>query len=768
MSAKISIIIPVYNDELFLEQTINSCVSQTLRDIEIILIDDGSTDGSAAILDAWKQKDERISVYSLADNAGPWDARNLGVEHSTGEYIMFCDSDDELSLDACEILYAEMKKKPADILHFNTEIVNCNNTPEEKIEALRKYVRPRKGTIKGKDIILACFRDGTYRWNLCNKLFHAELCRKVLTGQPKMRLTFAEDALAYFLIAFHADSYHGYDSRELYRYHYGRGGSGQTTMSAMQFAEVCDSALIAKRMRACLEEAGADAELYEAVRKFETIHLNICVNDYQTQVDEADKTECFDILLDAWPVADVATKLASSKRTDAYRLAKQIRFSKHMQVTRKPVKTIGTYYFSVANGGTERVMSRLCYLWREMGYEVVLITEDLGQKDEYDFPEGIRRVYLPDRKKSEGAEYRERGEILERSIRENGIDVVVYHAWTSPLAFWDEMVIKSCGAAFVFHCHNIFTMSLLFARFDLKELATAPALADAVITLSEVDKTFWQNFNNNVFQVNNPFTGNFDDWSTSDCSGHDILWLARIAPEKRPYDALGILQGVLRTVPDAKLHIVGAGWDKNFDKQFRKTIKEKNLTDNVVMYGYQSNVMPFYQKASVFLMTSEFEGYPMTLQESMAAGLPIVMYDLPHLTVTKNNPGMIIVEQQNINGAARAIAELLSDDDRRKAMGKESRRYIDGLMKYDYVGTWTGIINSLGEEHQPVVPEAERRMMETLICHHHDGVAKRFGAIRYAERKTVRRAVNLVRTKDLIHERGLKYTLKKAKNKLFD
>ena len=767
MSAKISIIIPVYNDALFLEETINSCVSQTFRDIEIILINDGSTDASEEIMNAYKQKDERIFVYSFAENVGPWEARNLGVEKATGEYIMFCDADDGIALDACEILYGQMKKKPVDILHFNTEIVNCNNAPEENITALRKFVLPLSGSLRGKDIILSCFRDKKYAWNLCNKIFNAALCKKALSNQWKKRLTFAEDALAYFLIAFHAKSYRGYTGKALYRYCYGRGGAGQTLMSTEQFAEVCDSALIGKRMRAFLDAENAGAELYESVNEFETLHLNSCVSDYQNRVDDADKAKCFDILLDAWPIADVATRFASVKDTDAYRLAKQIRDSDHMRFTKKTIRTIGTYYFSVANGGTERVMSRLCFLWRQMGYDVVLITEDLGQKEGYEFPEGIRRVYLPDRIKSRGEEYCNRGEILEKCIRENNIDVVVYHAWTSPMAFWDEMVIKSCGAAFVFHCHNIFTMSLLFARIDLKELATPPTLADAVITLSEVDKTYWQNFNNNVFQVNNPFTGNYDDWHPSSCEGHDILWLARIAPEKRPYDALGILQGVLGSVPDAKLHIVGAGWDKNFDKQFRNAIAEKQLTDHVIMHGYQSDVMPFYQKASVFLMTSEFEGYPMTLQEAMAAGLPIVMYDLPHLTVTKNNPGMIIVEQQSVNGAARAIAELLRNDNERKAMGEASRRYIDNLMKYDYVGVWTGIINSLGEEHQPVVAEAERRMMETLILHHHDGVAKRYGAIRYAERKTVKRAVNMVKLKDLIHERGLKYTLKTVKKKLF-
>lgn len=493
--------------------------------------------------------------------------------------------------------------------------------------------------------------------------------------------------------------------------------------------------------------------------------LRECIDVLLALEDTNEKCECFDALLDSWPLSDVVTCLASIEQMDCYQLAKQIKGAKHLRVSQKPIRTIGTYYFSVANGGTERVMSRLCYLWLQMGYQVVLFTEDLGQKEEYDFPKGITRVYLPHHSDSVGKGYRERATVLQESIEKNHIDVMVYHAWTLNIALWDEMVIKAMGAAFVFHCHNIFTMSMLAAKIDLKELVTPPLLSDAVITLSEVDKTFWKYFNNNVFQVNNPFTGNYLDWSASSCEGHNILWLARIAPEKRPFDALEILKEVLKSVPDAKLHIVGAGWNKKYEKQFRKAIKDKKLSAQAIVHGYQSNVKPFYQEASVFLMTSEFEGYPMTLQESMASGLPIVMYELPHLTVTHDNPGIVSVAQENISGAARVIIELMQNAEKRKQMGMEARKYIDTLMQYDYEGTWGRIFDSIGKDFLPTISDEERRMMETLVQHHHIGVSKRADAMRLSGRKTVRAAVKVLNVKDSLHEKGLRYTLRNMKRK---
>lgn len=482
-------------------------------------------------------------------------------------------------------------------------------------------------------------------------------------------------------------------------------------------------------------------------------------------VDESDKCAYFDQMLERWPLCDVVTAFASYQNLDWYQFAGQIKNADRLKFQPRKIRTIATYYYSVSNGGTERVMSSLCYLWLRMGYQVILITEDSGQKEEYDFPKGIKRVILPNYRKSEGSDFSERARILEKCIEENNIDVVVYHAWTLKIALWDEMIIKAMGAAFVFHCHNIFTITFLSSRFDLKQLVTPTKLSDAIITLSSIDRTYWQNFNNNVYQVNNPFTGNYGDWSPVSSDGHDILWLARISQEKRPFDAIAILQEVMKAIPDAKLHIVGSSWDQKYEQRFRKAIKEKKLSDNVILHGFQIDVIPYYKKGSLFLMTSEYEGYPMTLQESMASGLPIVMYALPHLTVTHDNPGIITVPQGDVGGAARVITRLLQNDEERKQMGQEARRFMDGLMEYDYEGKWTGILDSLGKEHPSEMPEEVRSMMETLVLHHHIGQEKRQDAMMYGERKTVRTAVRVVKLKDSIHEKGLGYTLKKLVKK---
>ena len=122
---KISIIIPVYNVEKYLRECLNSVVNQTMRDIEIICVNDGSTDGSLDILKEYAKKDDRIIVINQT-NGFVESARNNGLKIAKGEYIQFVDSDDYLELNACETAYKYALLYNADVVVFGYK-----NFPEQ-------------------------------------------------------------------------------------------------------------------------------------------------------------------------------------------------------------------------------------------------------------------------------------------------------------------------------------------------------------------------------------------------------------------------------------------------------------------------------------------------------------------------------------------------------------------------------------------------------------------------------------------------------------
>lgn len=110
----ISIIVPVYNVELYLDDCIESVCNQTYTNLEIIMVDDGSKDSSSSMCDNWAEKDERIIVIHKI-NGGLSDARNAGLDIAKGKYVMFVDSDDTLSLNIVEYLFDLIKENKADI-----------------------------------------------------------------------------------------------------------------------------------------------------------------------------------------------------------------------------------------------------------------------------------------------------------------------------------------------------------------------------------------------------------------------------------------------------------------------------------------------------------------------------------------------------------------------------------------------------------------------------------------------------------------------------
>lgn len=125
MGDKISVILPVYNVEEYLEKSVNSVLNQTYKNMEIILVDDGSTDSSAELCDEFQKKDSRIKVIHK-ENGGLSDARNAGTKLASGKYITYIDSDDIVALEYIEYLYTLIKKYQCS-MSLCTHTVICEN-----------------------------------------------------------------------------------------------------------------------------------------------------------------------------------------------------------------------------------------------------------------------------------------------------------------------------------------------------------------------------------------------------------------------------------------------------------------------------------------------------------------------------------------------------------------------------------------------------------------------------------------------------------------
>lgn len=172
----ISIIIPVYNVERYLNRCIESVVNQTFKDIEIILVDDGSPDNSPQLCDEWSKKDNRIKVVHKK-NEGLGLARNTGMQHATGEFIAFIDSDDYVDLKMYEILYKKALTHNADIVYCGHKYGLKDGTYEDRSDFKEEKIFDNKEDLKKQSINYFYPLNGQY---MMMSVWHSIYKREVI------------------------------------------------------------------------------------------------------------------------------------------------------------------------------------------------------------------------------------------------------------------------------------------------------------------------------------------------------------------------------------------------------------------------------------------------------------------------------------------------------------------------------------------------------------------------------------------------------------
>lgn len=206
--AKVSIIVPVYNVEKYIEDCLNSLTSQSLKDIEIICINDGSTDKSGEIIEKIAKQDKRIKLIKQ-ENGGRSVARNAGLKAVSTKYVMFCDADDCFEKTMCEKMVEKIEKSDVDVVVCGLEIKYENHEEQARSDEIYYRVKFRGRNYIDDNIIMKT--DAS----VCNKIFRMDLINKYNISFPD-RLN-NEDYYfynAYMSVAQTAD----FISQKLYKY----------------------------------------------------------------------------------------------------------------------------------------------------------------------------------------------------------------------------------------------------------------------------------------------------------------------------------------------------------------------------------------------------------------------------------------------------------------------------------------------------------------------------------------------------------------------
>ena len=235
-----SIIIPVYNTEKYLSRCLDSVVNQTFRDIEIIIVNDASQGNCKEIVEEYLKKDNRIKYIEHSENKSLLQARKTGNINSTGKYIMYVDSDDEIEINACEEIYKIVSKEDFDIISFGTKVIS-----NDKTKFIGWALSTNRFNINSK-FLLAEVINQRISHNMWNKVFHRRIIEKLIEYISDIQIMNAEDMLQ-CLIAFYFAKSYKVIQKPLYIYYADIGVSNKNTneIDKTKYDYLCKSTKIA-------------------------------------------------------------------------------------------------------------------------------------------------------------------------------------------------------------------------------------------------------------------------------------------------------------------------------------------------------------------------------------------------------------------------------------------------------------------------------------------------------------------------------------------
>ena len=647
MSSTISVVIPVFNAEEFLPECLDSILSQTLPGIEILCVDDGSVDGSVAVLERYAAAHGNIRVFRQA-NKGAGAARNLALDNAAGRYVAFMDADDLYpDPDALKFLYDLAESSGCAVAGGYPRLFTAGGdaAADERYTNgwLSRNSYPRLGVID--------FREYQSPLGYQRYIFRLDLLDR--NGIRFKDLRRFQDP-PFCAEALHCAGRLCVSDRVVYKYRRGNHGIDWLGDNGIRARHFMEGRLWILRFA---RENGY-AKLFGMMT--EDLHRALPAAAYG--------------LPHVRPVYDEINRFVDSLG----------------------LKTVAFVFCDLGQGGIQRVMSYLVPQFVMNWYRVVLLTTNGRGNDVYSVNVPVVRVVIGVDRLPENRACR-----LRAALVDNHVDFVIFQEYYSPRLLSDVAAARSCGVPYIVHHHNMFSNFFLRHNQGIDELAYYRCFAEAsaLIVLSHADERYFRAMGCNAHYFPNPISDVPDGFRRTG-EGKTVLWMARYTAIKRPVDALKIFELVLQRHPDAKMKMLGGFAGTKEVEAHVKLVrdylaKKPALAAAVSLEGYQSDIWKYLGEASALLTTAKFEGFPYTLAEAAAAGVPTVGYELPYLELAADNPGFVQTPQCDVAAAADAICRLFEDSSFAAKASASARTAFERVRGFDQMQAYGRLFSGI-------------------------------------------------------------------------
>jgi len=712
---EVSVVLPVFNDESWIAQAIESCRVQSLRNIEIIVVDDASTDSTVEVVESLQELDSRIRLIRQAVNGSALKARRAGILAADADYVMFLDGDDELAPEACDAAHSLAVSSGADVVGFGSYVVAANGATGGSYEA---SMQPRYRELDGDQILEKLFPVGqTAQGQLWRYLFSKEVLLKAYAGLAyDLELPRMNDLPLAFLAMMHAARYVSTPDR-LYRYYFRRGASGHQVSEWADYifnASALDS--VQAIGRAVDSELSVRPDRSDVQEVYGSIRLSVVgrVLDYVTGIRAGSlRDRAFADLKSRVGLRSVALACADfcpkALPTVAY----------YCSPAELRVPADGHIVLRTGNlrtGGVQGVVvAQAEYLCRA-GYKVtIMLDSDSGTV--YELPAGADLTYL------HGSTIGQKISYFADYCQDNCVDAVIdHHVFYNDRWPYYSTALSAIDVPVVGWIHNFAMRPLLDEVSRISFMSRYLQTLSHVIVLSESDVAFWKLRGvERVSYLPNPPSPMAERLAgvveprRAPTEKLEIVWWGRLQQRtKQVLDLVDIGAELRQLGIEFVITIIGPDSSDLTARQIQRKSRGVGISENVVLTGplYGDELVDRVKSSDVFVSTSIVEGYPLALVEAQAMGLPIAMYKLPWLEFVKNNQGVISVEQGDRPGLASELAGLLTSEHKYDSLTQGAVAAVRNEVSNDLAAVYADLLSGkLDESFSPEPTVASMRLL---------------------------------------------------------
>lgn len=696
----ISVIVPVHNVEDYIRQCIDSIILQTYTNLEVILVDDGSTDSSGTICDEYQIKDERIRVIHKI-NGGLSAARNVGIDACQGEYIGFVDSDDWIDKHMFAKLYAVARESGADIVACHPINVYGNRLQKNHFDASRcctdKISMIDELFNGGGQTLSACVRlhkrhvfktvrfpVGTNWEDAYTALDLVEECNKLVV---------LPDTLYYYRQRVgsitHQKVYspHIFDGVHVYKRNYKIIARKYPTSTWIAQKRLWWSYCVA------LATAGS-TEDYENYRE----EVMAVQREFRKLFSHVFKTPKVPLKS---RLSAVLAMVLPPPNTPMFVNGGQTKEGQDSECNRK--KKIGFVIYNLnAKGGAERVFSVIANVLTAH-YEIVAISIQPCAVPSYQLDSRIKVLSIS----PQGKTLRVRDLLwpcnivrLRKICKNEKLCAIICVSSVTVLAL---LSIIGCRIYRLVWEQTSYENKLYCTRKRRWQQRFGFLIADITVALTKrnVDYAVHNMFvrSDKITHIYNPVMPSKGVRKyTCDIKAKQIITISRIDPVKGLKILVRIAANVLKKHDDWRWNVYGQTEDAALYDELKQWISVYELTDRLILAGVVDDIETKLCASSICVMTSYYEGLPMSLLEAKSVGLPIVAFDCPTgpSEIVCNGVNGFLIDCYDEEQMAEKIVLLIENEELRTDMSHNASLDIDKFSLENIKRQWIDVIEKAG------------------------------------------------------------------------